>query len=446
MDLRASLAVCGLWTATDALAPTPGWGACALRPAAAAIPASPNGSPLSADGPLSYGPDLPGDRRLPDLSPTVGPQGRGTSTVDRGALLDRAQYRTCLAGVVLALLLATPVAAQTVKAITVAVLPYDWVDDGRHTMSLTDIDASMQGLEAFYEGNTWHLLDIQPFVPGQYFTLPFGFSCPDVLTLLDSWMPQIDQFAADVGFPAAPVQKRIYTHTNQLCGSTWAQLAGTRAHLSGHLGPVFHEFGHLLGLEHARTRTCHEDNGGAYVPNRGPGIICGEDEYGHPYNHMAVSVGPLTAPQLRGLNLLPVSRIGLAHYALGQDFTFTISPIEAVTTSYQAVQITPSGAGSADVWWLEFHRDGEWDVWAAGSPWLTGVAVYQGNGSRAALLDMTPDGDFRDAPMLAGTSYLDPGGLKISVLSVEPGAQATVRVQFGVTEARPAAPGKPIIS
>ncbi len=173
---------------------------------------------------------------------------------------------------------------------------------------------------------------------------------------------------------------------------------------------VFHELGHTLALSHGQALACWDEAGHAVALSGNCEVI----SQGDPHNIMGSGIGGLSAIMRFDVGWMN-GRIVDVSQAGG---SFTLEPLEVSTPGAQALRVTD---GSTTLW-LEYRQpiglDGQW-----GSDWDFGILVYEqipNVGLGSFLMDMTPTSSngFRDAAMLAGTSWVDPlGMLRITVNS-----------------------------
>lgn len=107
---------------------------------------------------------------------------------------------------------------------------------------------------------------------------------------------------------------------------------------------IAHEFGHELGLMHANNIICQ--------PGKITPATCGEGEYGDAHDVMGISYHQFNAPHKVGLGWIPDSNIK----TVSSDGTFTISPLESVTTNTQVLQVAKPDADSS--YFISYRQNG----------------------------------------------------------------------------------------
>ncbi len=220
------------------------------------------------------------------------------------------------------------------------------------------------------------------------------------------------------------------------CGGSpgWAFVGAGSVWINGSmdLRVTIHEQGHNYGLGHAHSYGC--TSGGRPTTLVGS---CSASEYGDPFDAMGGGsyVGHFSGRHKDLLHWLGSGR--------KQDVTsggFILTPLET-PSGLKAVQIPTSGRS----YWVEYRVATGKDK--SLPPGATGVQVRLvdsriGDGG-PLLLDQRPgDGgydDFESVSLPAGSSWVSPDGVRISVTSVT-GTTAEVHVAGGATARAPAAP------
>ena len=180
-------------------------------------------------------------------------------------------------------------------------------------------------------------------------------------------------------------------------------------------GTTIHELGHTFGLAHSNSWTCTV--GSAYVAL---GDNCRHTEYGGLQDVM----GAATANGENGsFGALGLDRLG---WLKGQVVdsprgggTFTIRPIEA-GAGLQAVRLRDEGR----TYWLYYRQPIGVDSFLASTPGATAGISAEFDASTVGQLgsevvDLTPDGNFRDVTLKPGSTWTTPSGAyRVRVVSV----------------------------
>lgn len=235
--------------------------------------------------------------------------------------------------------------------------------------------------------------------------------------------------------PASYDHEMIYIPIGTPGCNVWAgqgEVSGRITWIYGYMDTrvTTHELGHNLGLWHSHSLTCHDPtNPSIFVPFSS---VCDAfSEYGDTWDDMGnccftSTPGQFNAEQKQNLGWMQ-GRVATA--ATGTQ-TFTISPLEQLSSAVQAVKITAGG----NTYWLDYRQPLNQDSYLSAYPGVTdGVEIHMpqpADGSDGSdLLDMTPDGSFYNEALSVGGSWTTPEGVVITVSSATPaGASVTIKV------------------
>jgi hypothetical protein len=218
--------------------------------------------------------------------------------------------------------------------------------------------------------------------------------------------------------------------------------------LNGKVGGVaLHEYGHNIGVWHANSLEC-----GTVAIGSG---TCNSDEYGDPSDVMGSSGG---YGHLNGVHKDILTWMSARKQIASAASTYTIYPYEDGTVNTKALMVPRTRDASNNVtgyYYLEYRKPtANWNSFASSRPdYANGVLVHTSGmmplctsvcspdfsgsegGGDSNIVDTQPNSqsgtnDFKDAPLLAGESYVDVGaGLTLQVTSTTPGS-ATVAVSY----------------
>jgi len=213
-----------------------------------------------------------------------------------------------------------------------------------------------------------------------------------------------------------------------------AQLPGRSSWLNGagamSLHVMAHELGHNFGTHHASALNCSE--GGIRVSLSANSASCTANEYGDPFTVMGQAVqyehsnysqgnfGWLQAP-----NTVTVVNAG----------DYTVAPVEnSDASAVRALQIART---SSTFFTLEYRQpSGTFDTFPPTMPVATGVSIRityaYSSPLQSQLVDTVPaTTSFMDAPLLVGSTLVDPlSGVSITTLAAT-SSGVTVRIGFG---------------
>ncbi|HEY9586097.1 MAG TPA: Ig-like domain-containing protein [Candidatus Paceibacterota bacterium] len=192
---------------------------------------------------------------------------------------------------------------------------------------------------------------------------------------------------------------------------------------------VGHELGHNFGAHHARSYSCTDPAGRRVAISD----TCTASEYGDIFDIMGSGLNHQMNNFLRG-------RLGWFADYNTQDVlasgTYTISPIEQLSSGVQALRIPKDKTYSGNIlnyYYLEFRQPFGFDNFAVTDPVVNGVSIRIAPDyptiTQTSLLDATPDTNgFFDSALAVGQIFEDAtNGIAVQTLSVSP-TSATVAV------------------
>ena len=199
---------------------------------------------------------------------------------------------------------------------------------------------------------------------------------------------------------------------------------------------VAHEFGHNLGLHHARGLDCE---GGVLSSN------CVQYTYGDAFDVMGIEYGHMNAFNKQRLGWLDYNQSPVIT-TVTADGTYTISPMSPNSNASKALKIAKGvdpSTGKQQWYYIEYRQPHGFDQGLfyeypdnLGNGVLIHTAV-EDDGNSSHLLDMTPDSiamtggfDLRDGALEVGQSFTDSeAGVTIMPLSNDANG-ITVSVSF----------------
>jgi hypothetical protein len=226
-----------------------------------------------------------------------------------------------------------------------------------------------------------------------------------------------------------PVQYTTGDGTLLLTVSNLYNSAFGEPRANGRIGPsALHEYGHMLGMQHAGAWYCGASavaaNGcygnGYFEP---VDVVSQGGMYAHPNSVHKERLG-----WLEGGRILPVWHSG----------TYTINAYEDAGVNVKVLKIprkllaagSPSVAGGS--YYLSYRRPTPpWDLGSWATTFAGGITIHMDEAAPlfdTALLDATPRslaglGDIDDAPLLPQQTFTDPlAGVSMTVLNVSPAA------------------------
>ena len=261
----------------------------------------------------------------------------------------------------------------------------------------------------------------------------------------DSWGQQARQRATSLGFVDNSYDQVIHLMPTGTCNFggvaympgkySWTVLRkpGDARLIPALRGVTSHEYGHSLGIHHAGSYRCAA--GGTFVALSSN---CTLEEYGDPFSVLGMS---FHERQYHGYQKGRVSWVSQSTTTITATGTYSVSSVSGAAAGPQVLRIArPATKGTTDYYYLELRQPaGSFDAFAATDPVVNGLSVriapdYSVN-AISKLLDMTPNsiltpanraigegGDFTDAALPIGSSYIDSGmGLTVKLMSITNG-------------------------
>lgn len=192
-----------------------------------------------------------------------------------------------------------------------------------------------------------------------------------------------------------------------------------------------HEMGHTLGVFHASTLSCTDEQG-KRIPIGGN---CTTSEYGDLFDIMDRGTGHMNSGFKEFLNLYPAEQV----YSITNPGTYTVSlvPMEFKTPGIQAIKFpkTVDSAGKVlEYYILEFRQPYGFDSFKSTDPVANGVGVryIQTNAyPRTYLIDTTAETtSFSDSALSTGKTFTDTeNGISVTTKSVS-SSQAVVEINY----------------
>ncbi len=183
---------------------------------------------------------------------------------------------------------------------------------------------------------------------------------------------------------------------------------------------TFHELGHNLGLNHARSATCVDGANRQVTVSAN----CTTNEYGDLFDTMGVPVSG--TPQISAIQMNHLGWLTGHATTTTASGSVTLSPIEGGTGTL-ADRILVGGSE----YWLEYRQPVGVDATLAQSPGATdGVLIHRVAADGGTdLLDATPDAakSFTNAALPAGRTWTSPEKVSVKVTSVS-SARAIVSI------------------
>ncbi len=201
---------------------------------------------------------------------------------------------------------------------------------------------------------------------------------------------------ANAAARAAGVNLSQYTQYQYVIGPGapcgWAGLAyvpGTTSWVNGTIGlrVIAHEYGHNLGVHHASSLDCRNQNGQRVALS--VNNLCGASEYGDPYDVMGTGM-------TNHMNNFHKGQLGW--YDAGNMLTvtqpgnYTLAPVEGQNGGVQLIRILRNAAPLPYYFYLEYRRPFSiFDTFLPTDPEVNGVGVRiapdLGNISQSYLID-----------------------------------------------------------
>jgi Bacterial Ig domain/Gametolysin peptidase M11 len=260
------------------------------------------------------------------------------------------------------------------------------------------------------------------------------------------WKAAANEAAADAGIDLSGYQHIVYVFPKQ-SSCSWLGLAaigGDWAMINGNLGvhPIAHELGHNLGLRHAGSWTCTENEARVQISED-----CTITEYGDPFDVM----GNIAARHSSGWNLDKLGILAPENIqTVEESGTYTLHSALYQTTEPTVLRIPrKQGVSRVSSWYyLELRQTGGVFESAPFAPFpdpsTEGVSIRVPTEdpflpAETLLLDANPGtATFEDAPLAAGETFEgEPLPVKVKTLSAGAGS-ATVSIE--VDDEPPTAP------
>ena len=193
-----------------------------------------------------------------------------------------------------------------------------------------------------------------------------------------------------------------------------------------YLAVILHELGHNLGLDHANSWICSQQQ--ARVSQGGR---CAIQEYGDMWGAMGLSTRPYSVPQLQQLGW--ARRVATTR----RSGTWTLHDAERSGQGVQALRVRSGNLS----YWLEYHTNPVALAASAGTMGISGVPgleIRLDTGAESLLiLDAAPgnpdasltfpDPDFVDVALPVGSTFATPQGVRITLRS-QGATQARVHI------------------
>ncbi|MBL4244272.1 cadherin-like domain-containing protein [Vibrio fluvialis] len=288
----------------------------------------------------------------------------------------------------------------------------------------------------FYKENSYGKTWLAGQVVGWY-TLPVSNQVCDYPTV----QAEADKMAEAQGITITDYQRVIYIMTQSGCGGGGSATTGktfpSRAYIDGTLSAkiIAHEFGHNLGLMHARAMDCGDTSLSS---------SCSTIEYGDSYDVMG-------DPDLGYINTFYKERMGWINdsaspkvLTASKDGLYEIAAYESQDNQQNIALKIPRGVnpqtGLNEWFYIEYRQAQGYDEFLASRSYLLyrgdvtdGVIVRlaQENGDYSYMLHMKPDSDYsqvygrkdwKDTALPVGATFTDPSsGISINLASAANG-------------------------
>jgi hypothetical protein len=293
---------------------------------------------------------------------------------------------------------------------------------------------------AYYKSNSWDAVTLTGDVYG-WFTIPDSAAKGCNYT---AWAASAKAKAAAAGIDLSSTKYDhiAYGFPNvSSCGwSGLAYLPGRESWLNGtggmSLRTMGHELGHNFATHHASTMNCAE--GGVRVTLSANTANCSSVEYGDPFSIMGSGSRRHSNASLANFGWLPAAN----RFDVVQSGDYQVAPLYSAA-GYQQLRVQRT---SSQYFALEYRQSGPFDTFNAGDPAVSGVTVRltgsDANRIQTQLLDMTPaTATFNDAPLLVGSTFVDPlTSVSMTTLTAST-AGADVRIAFAPDASAPSQPG-----
>lgn len=303
------------------------------------------------------------------------------------------------------------------------VMLVNFQEDPSQPYSIEQVQSIVFGeMRDFFRKASYGQTDITGTVVG-WFTLPIAPACDD----RDRIAQEALQASRRAGVNPLEFNRHMVVFPRRHCPWTgWATVGGNPSMIwiNGQLNVQVagHEFGHNLGLSHAKSYDC-----GALSLNPQAGA-CVEDEYGDRYDIMgggghAFDFNNNFKERLGWLNVPRATASGI----------YEITTLESQAPGQKGLKIQSRFNDQPYIYYLEYRQDAA----IQNDVVRNGVLVRLGGNSTRSL-DMTREtGTWVDAALPIGRTYRDPGlGFTITPLSKGPNS-IRVQIDFNPSETSP---------
>ena len=230
------------------------------------------------------------------------------------------------------------------------------------------------------------------------------------------------------GFPTDEYN-RFMVVSPQCASTSFGELSGQVTWIreaQPYLAVLLHELGHNLGLDHANSWICSQQQARVIQGGR-----CDIQEYGDMWGAMGLSTRPYSVPQLQELGW--ARRVATTR----RSGTWTLHDAERSGRGVQALRVRSGNLS----YWLEYHTNPVALAASAGTMGISGVpglVIRLDTGAESLLiLDAAPgnpdqsltfpDPDFVDVALPVGSTFATPQGVRITLRS-QGATQARVHI------------------
>lgn len=310
-------------------------------------------------------------------------------------------------------------------------------DPNEQPISVSEAEQLVFGeVNDFYQQNSYGKTWLAGQVVGWY-TLPLS----NQVCNYPSVQAEADKMAEANGVSLSEYQRVIYIMTQSGCGGGGSATTGktfpSRAYIDGTLSAkiIAHEFGHNLGLSHAKALDCGDETIGSG---------CSMIEYGDSYDVMG-------DPDMGYINAYYKERLGWINDATSpkvltaaQDGDYQIARYESQENQHNIALKIPRGVnpqtGNNQWFYVEYRQAEGYDEFLASRSYLLyrgdvteGVIIrlVEESVANSYMLHMKPESpysqvygrkDWKDTALPVGDTFTDPSsGLSINLTSVANG-------------------------